>query len=119
MPGIAATTTVTKEVVLAPTLRRKLLLKLQTYASKKAQLDALQAEMDKLKADVTELQNVAGEQSLTLAGFTVTLVAPVRCVFDEKEFVKNGGDLDVYNNSMVNKPSKPYTKITVPGADHD
>lgn len=118
MPKLSPTVTVstTKEVRLEPKLRRKLLLELRTYQTLKQTLDATQAAMDKHKATIAELRDSTGEMSIEIEGFKTTMVAPIRKVFDPKEFVANGGDLQIYNNSIKDVPSKPYEKITMPGA---
>lgn len=121
MPKVApmATVSTTKEVKLEPKLRRKLLTEFRTYQSLKQTLDATQAAMDKHKAVIAELRDATGEMSLEIEGFKTTMVAPIRKVFDPKEFVANGGDLQIYNNSMKDVPSKPYEKITLPGTKQE
>lgn len=121
MPKLSANVTVstTKEVRIEPRLRRKLLQELRTYQSLKQTLDATQAAMDKIKATVSEIRDSTGEMSLELEGFKTTLVAPIRKVFDPKEFVANGGDMQIYNNSIKDVPSKPYEKITMPGSKQE
>lgn len=116
MPKLQQTVVVSTEqqIVLAPKIRQKLLTELRAYQKEKAKLDAAQAEMDKIKAKVQAIREDTGEESISLEGFTSTLVAPIREVFDEKLFVRLGGDLDVYNGAKVPTPSKSYEKITVP-----
>lgn len=117
MPRIAQTVTVstTQEITIKPSLRTKLLKELRQYAALKATLDETQGKMDAIKAKVGDLRDDTGEQSVSLEGFTVTLVAPTRKKFNPKLFVSNGGDLAIYNQSVEEKPTKSYEKITCPG----
>lgn len=113
MPTITATTT--HEIKLAPTIRRKLLTKLKTYAELRSQLKIIESAMEKQKAEIGALRDETGEQSIELEGFKVTLVAGVRKKFNPKKFVAIGGDLDLYNQAVEEKLNKPYEKISVPG----
>ena len=88
MPTITASTT--HEIVLAPALRRKLLVKLKTYQELRGQLKVIEAAMDKQKAEIGAIRDETGEQSIELEGFKVTLVAPTRKVFNPKRFIAEG-----------------------------
>lgn len=109
------TVSTTEEVRLEPTVRRKLLTELRTYANLRDQVNVLEAAMDKIKDKVGAIRDEAGAQSLELEGFTVTLVAPTRKKFNPKTFVKLGGDIDIYNQANEETLVAPYNKITVPG----
>lgn len=109
-----AVVSTTKEVRLAPTLRTKLLTRFHEYARLKAEADLLESKLDAKKAEIASLREDTGEASVQLEGFTSTLVAPERNVFDPKVFVKLGGDLDIYNQAVKKVPSKSYEKITTP-----
>ena len=121
MPRMDTTATVstTKEVRLSPQVRRKLLTEFRLYGQLKEQLDTLKSAMDKRKANIAALRDETGEMSLSLEGFTTTLVAPVRKKFNPKVFVREGGDMAVYNAAMEDVPSKPYEKVTCPGGKDD
>lgn len=84
-----------REIKLKPTLRRKLLNELKLYQELKVQLKTIEYALDKHKAAIGELRDETGEQSISLDGFSVTLVAPMR-----------KGDLELY---------KEYNKISCPG----
>jgi hypothetical protein len=109
-----ATVSTTREVKLEPQLRRKLLTKLRTYQGYRKQLKALESIMDGIKAEIGALRTETGEQSISLEGFTSTLVAPVRKKFNPKTFVKLGGDIDIYNQANEETLSTPYEKVTCP-----
>ncbi len=112
--SVTATTTTTTELSLSTRQKQALMVKFQNYQAQKAVLDAAQAKMDALKAEIQKLREATGEMSLELNGFQSTLVAPTRKTFDPKAFVKAGGDLDIYNEAMVDTPVKAYEKITCP-----
>lgn len=121
MPKLSqtATTTVTTEIQLTLKQRQALMVKFQAYAAQKKILDATQTKMDALKAEIQKLREETGELSLELNGFQSTLVAPTRRKFDERKFVKAGGDLKIYNAAMKDVPVKSYEKISVPNSAPD
>lgn len=114
-----ATVSTTKEIRLAPKLRQKLLVKLSAYASIHAQMKALKTRLDDLKGQIGGLRDETGEQSISLEGFTVTLVAPTYKKFNEKKFIALGGDLELYRQAVEEKPKKAYNKISVPGSKEE
>ena len=111
-PTLEATTTTV--VTVKPALRTKLLRELRLYHGLTRQLKALEAEVDKHKGVIAEIREETGEDKLEIDGYSITLVAPIRKVFDAKRFVTLGGDLDIYNRSNVDTPSKSYCKVSVP-----
>ena len=115
MPRLETAATVTKELQLAPQIRRKLLQEFRLYGALKTQLDAIKSAMDKHKGVIAALRDETGEMSLSLEGFSTTLVAPIRKKFNPKRFVSDGGDLAIYNAAMEDVPVRPYEKITVAG----
>ena len=121
MPALDTTivASTSHEIKLKPSVRQKLLNKLQAYARLHVQKKAIEAALEAQKAEIGKLRDETGEQSLSIAGFKVTLVAPIRHVFDAKKFVSLGGDLALYNNAHVDKPGRGYEKITLPGAQAD
>jgi hypothetical protein len=121
MPGLStqATATTTQTISLRPSLRKQLLTKLGEYQQMHTQAKTLKAAMDAKKAEIGKLRNETGEQSLSLEGFTVTLVAPLKKWFDAKYFVSLGGSLSILNQATKHKPAKTYEKITCPGVEDD
>ncbi len=116
------TVSTTQELVLAPKVRRQLLMELKVYQELKAQRDAIELAMDKHKAAIGAIRDETGEMSLEIDGFKTTLVAGSRKKFNPKKYVTLGGDLDLYNQAVEEKPTKPFEKITCPGekdADYD
>lgn len=109
------TTTVVKQVQLAPTVRRRLLNEFRAYGAIKAQMDTLQHALDKHKANIGAIREETGEASLDLEGFKVSIVAPIRHIFSPRKFISAGGDLSLYNNSFEDVPSRSYEKISLPG----
>ena len=112
---IAATVTQTIEVQLKPSLKRKLLNELNTYAALHAQLKSLEAEMDAHKITIEECLIESGEESLSLDGFKATMVFAQRSKLDKKLFVQQGGTLAQLENATVTAPAKPYLRVSVPG----
>lgn len=119
MPTLEATTTTQTQVKIKPTVLQKLRRELKLFAELRLQLKTLEHAMDKHKGIIAEIREESGEQSIMLDGFTITLVAPVRKVFDAKRYVTLGGDLAIYNAANVETPSKPYTKVTTPKDDDE
>lgn len=116
MGKLAQTVETRSAVRIDPKLRKQLLAHLQQYARLKTQSDALKVAMDKLKGECGSIRDEIGEVSVKLEGFTVSLVAPTKSKFNPKKFVANGGDMDIYNQSIDIVPVKSYEKISVPGA---
>jgi len=113
------TVSTTHEIKLEANIHRKLLTKLRSYQALHAHKKMIEADMDKLKAEVGDIRNTTGEQSLELEGFKVTLVAPTRKKFNAKTFVKLGGDIDIYNQANEETLVTPYEKISLPGKDDE
>lgn len=111
----SAVVSTTKEIKLRPSVRAKLLRELTAYAALRAELKAVEAKMNTHKAVIAALRDDTGEMSLTLEGYTTTLVAPIRRKFNARKFVAEGGDLDLYNQCIDERPTKTYEKITCPG----
>src|SRR5712664_1151708 len=115
MPTLTATVSTTKEVKLTPRVTRKLLTELKGYAELKAQRNAIDAAMDGHKAAIEKLRDETGEQSIALEGFKVSLVSPVRSSLDRKRLLEAGVTMAQLESGTVTKPTKPYTKVSVPG----
>ncbi len=119
MAKLTATISTTEEVKLEPKLRQRLVKELNTYAALRDQLKALQHSMEKKKQIIGELRAETDAQSISINGFTVSLVAPIRHKFSPKLFASNGGDLEIYNQSFEDVPTNSYEKITCPGSGDD
>jgi hypothetical protein len=115
MPTLEATTTTTVQI--KPALLKKLRQELRTFAELRTQLKALEHAVEKHKNLIADIREETGEQSITIDGFSVTLVAPIRKVFDAKKFVALGGNLETYNKANIDTPSKAYCKVSVPKED--
>lgn len=115
MPTLTATTTQTTEVVLAPRLKRKLLTELRAFQEVKTQISALQNALDAHKVSIEKLRVESGENSLGIEGFKISLVSPVRSSLDKKRLLEAGVSMAQLEQGTVTKPTKPYTKVTVPG----
>ena len=117
--ALAVTATTTHQLVIAPQLKRKLLLALKTYTELTAQAKVLALAKKKQGSIVEEIQTELGESSIDIDGYKSTIVAPIRKVLDRKRFVALGGNLDILDQAMIDTPSKAYPKITAPGAADD
>lgn len=110
-----ATTTVTKEVTLKPTTKRKLLQELRTYAGLKRQRDEVDESMSVHKATIGELRESTGENAIALEGFKVSLVSPIRKVLNHKKLIELGCAVAWIEEATESVPSKSYEKVSVPG----
>ena len=115
--GLSTTATVstTKEVKLEPNLARQLRMKLREYQAVADQLKTLEHAKDKLKDQIGLLRDETGEMSVSLDGYTVTLVAPERKVLNHKKLIALGCAAAWIEGATEIKLSKAYTKITPPG----
>lgn len=115
----SVTTTTTHQLVLKPTLKKKLLLALRTYVELRAERKALKLAQIKQAKIVEDIQVEVGESSLVVEGFKSTMVAPNRHQLNKKKFVALGGNLEILEAAMESKPGKAYPKITAPGEQDD
>lgn len=113
--NVTTTTTTTQTVTLKPALRRQLLIELKAYAGLREQLKAIEGALDMHKATIGRLRADTGETSLSLEGFKITHVTPVRSTLDKKLLLLNGVTMAQITDSTVVKPTKAFDKITVPG----
>ena len=116
MPATSVTVTETREVRLEPRLKKKLQTALKQYQAIKQQLEAVQHALDKQKDVIGSLRDETGETSIALDGFKITLVAGVTSKLDVKKLIANGVTQGQIKMSTVTKPSKPYTKISMPSS---
>lgn len=107
-------TTVTHEVKIKPKTLAALRLKLRTYAGLKAQLDAIQERMDAAKAEIGELRESTGEDTLSIDGFSLALVQPVRKVLNHEKLIALGCAVAWLEEATENVPTKPYEKVSLP-----
>lgn len=119
MPTLTATVTTTTEIKLKPSIRTKLLNLFRQYAALRDQKKTTEHAMKKIVGQIADIRNETGEGSLKLEGFTTSLVAPTRKKFNEKRFVAEGGDLELYKSCFDEVPVKSYEKVSVPGEKED
>lgn len=110
-----ATTTVTKTVTIKPKTLQKLKLELAAYAALKAKKDAIDALMADKKEVIGELRESTGEDKLTVDGFSLALVQPVRKVLNHQKLIELGCAVAWIEEATESKPTKPYEKVTCPG----
>lgn len=110
-----ATVTTTKEIKLAPQMRKKLLMELREFQTHKAARDAADAAMNACKAKVAKLRESTGEKSIEIDGFKSTLTQQTRKVLDHKKLIAAGCAQAWIEEATDNVPSKAYEKITCPG----
>lgn len=110
------TTTTTTVVSIKPKTLQKLRTSLKEYAALKTQLDSIQAQMDEKKAGIGELRESTGEDKLSIDGFSLALVQPIRKELDKAKLVELGCALAWIEEATVSKPTTPYEKITCPKA---
>ncbi len=118
------TTTQTTELKLAPALKRRLLTKLRTYADLYLQAKTLKAAQGKLKDEVESLfidadEFAALQDGAAVEGFRLKYVSPVRKKLNIKKLLAQGVTLAQIAQATDEVPTKPYTKITVPGEKDD
>lgn len=109
-----ATTTVTKTVTIKPKTLLALRTRLKTYAALKKQLDDIQERMDAAKGEIGELRESTGEDALSIDGFSLALVQPVRKVLNHQKLIELGCAVAWIEDATESKPSTPYEKITCP-----
>ena len=118
-----ATTIQTTEVKLTPTLKRKVLTELRTFAALHEQIRTLKAAMQERKDKVQKFFEDAGEfnaltQGVSLDGFKAKYVSGVRSILDKKILIGLGVTDEMLAEATRSVPIKPYLKLTAPG-DHE
>lgn len=93
------------------TIRQKLL----EYQRNSAQIKKLEAAQDALKAELGVIQEDVGETSMTIDGFTITLVAPTRSTLNKKRLIALGCAPAWLIEATDITPTASYYKITQPG----
>lgn len=116
MPTTSITAIATTEIKLQPSLKAKLLTAIQLYLECGNKIRALKAGQAFQAKTIEDIQVDLGESSLDIDGYKSTIVAGTTKSLDKKKFVALGGRLDLLEAAMVEKPKKPYVRITAPGA---
>lgn len=115
---LATTAIVTEEITIEPKLKKRLMLKFQTIADLKAQRALLQEQIAAEVADIRELREQVGVESLSLdGGYTTTNVKGTSKSLDKKKFVSLGGSLQMLENATVWKSKREYELVTTPGVE--
>ena len=117
MPALATTVTTTtkEEVKIKPILRTRLLKRLRVYGELRTQLKAIEAAMDKEKTEIGKIREEVGVTSLSLNGYKITQVSPLRSTLDKQKLIAMGVTTDMLEEATVTKPGRPYEKVTCPG----
>lgn len=100
---------------LAPKVQTTLRQRLLEYQRNSAQIKQLEAMQDNLKAQIGAIQEEVGEMSMTIDGFTVTLVAPTRSTLNKKKLIALGCAPAWLIDATDVTPTASYYKITQPG----
>jgi hypothetical protein len=115
-PTVTATVTEKRTVTIRPTLRRKLLSELKTYAELHAQKAAIEQAMEKHKAAVETFRAETGEANLEVDGFKIAYVEGKRTTLSKERLLLLGVSMDVLEEATVTTVNKPYTRISCPGS---
>lgn len=115
MPAATVTTTNKTNVCISGIQKARLLNKLKSRAELQQQLAVLEHAMKRNTDEIEEIRADIGEKSFELDGYRVTRIEGTYKRFDPKVYLAAGGDLRVYEAALVEKPKKPFTKITMPG----
>lgn len=109
-----ATKTVVQTVQIKPKTLQALKTELKSYAGLKRQLDEIQEKLDAKKEVIGELRESTGEDQLTIDGFSLALVQPVRKVLNHEKLIALGCAVAWIESATEHVPTKAYEKITVP-----
>lgn len=104
----------TQTVHIKPKTLQALKTELRAYAGLKATLDATQAKLDASKATIGELRESTGEDKLSIDGFNLALVQPVRKVLNHQKLIALGCAVAWIEEATENVPSTPYEKVSCP-----
>ncbi len=86
------------------------------YQHLDAQIKVLEHQRDDRKKRLGELRDEAGVVSMLFEGWKVTLVGGLRKVLNKKKLYALGCKKEWYDEAEELKPSKPYERVTPPGA---
>ena len=104
------------DTTLTPTQQALVRQVCREYQHLDAQIKVLEHQRDQKKQRLGELREDAGVMSLQFEGWKVTLVAGVRKVLNKKTLYALGCKKEWYDEAEELKPSKPYVKVSAPGA---
>jgi hypothetical protein len=113
------TATTQTEVKLSPAVKRRLMMKLSSYAELAVQRKAIKASMKKIEAEVGTIRETTGETSIAVDGFKITKVGGTTKSLDKKKLVELGCALAWIEEATTEKPKRAYEKITCPGDKGD
>lgn len=111
----SATTVVTKQVALKPSLKRRLLNELKALNALRDQIKVLEHAQRQHRTEIEDCLAESGEASLALDGYKVTLVQPVVAKLDKMKLVALGVTTAQIEEATTHSPGKPYVKISAPG----
>jgi hypothetical protein len=103
------------DVIISTLHRAKLVARLKARAELQAQLAALEHALKKNTDEIEQVRAEIGEKAFSIEGHKISRIEGVYRSFDKKQYVTLGGDLRLYEQAMVEKPRKAYTKVTMPG----
>lgn len=121
--------TVKTELKLKPSVQRRLLNELRSYAGVAAEAKALKAAGDGHRATILGMQDEIGEKKFEIDGFKVALTTDAedrrldkdklvkRLIRDGHYSLKSAQAL--LEDCTTRKPKKPYATIRVPGEQDD
>lgn len=118
MPSV--TTEQKVEVKISPALKRRLMLKLRTYAELKANQHVIEQGLAGLRDEIEGLFVDAGEFSALQAGvkvdkFKLVHVSPVRKKLDPMRLIAQGVTTAQIEEATVTVPTRGFVKVTCPG----
>lgn len=116
--GVTLTTDTAPEVAVTiePKLRRKLLIRLRVLEELASQKKAIELAIAGENAQVELIRDQVGEKSLRVEGFTITRVTGTSKSLNWKKLKALGVTDAMRALATVEKPKKPYTLVTLPGA---
>lgn len=118
MPTVTVTQKV--EVKLSPLLKRKLKQRLDTYANLATQIEAAEHAQGKVKTEIEELFEQAGQGEVLRAGLAIDGVHLKRhegeysTRLDKKKLLEAGLTTTQIANAYTRTPKKGYMKIRLP-----
>lgn len=121
MPALKTDTTVqpTLDMPLNQKQTAALRIKFSLYAKTVADIKALEATKDELKAKIALVREEAGVTSLTLDGYKTTVVAPVRSTLNIKKLFAMGVTEAMIKEATDVVPGTAYEKISLPSTKGD
>jgi hypothetical protein len=112
--GIALQGMVEQTAQLTTAQQTKLRKDLKLKAKLDREIKLLEAQKKEAVDRIEEVREESGLDSFELDGFTVTLVAPVRDVLNQKKLIALGCKIEWLEKATEKVPSTPYTKVTAP-----